>query len=105
MRTGRRARCRRASPKTGAWVENEVLGEETFIRPWMVDISDDHYELDLSNARERLDWTPQHRLRTALPRIVEGLKADPSAWYAENKLNAARVAGSNFDEADEAEPR
>ena len=90
--------------KTGAWVENEVLGEETFIRPWMVDISDDHYELDLSNARERLDWTPQHRLRTALPRIVEGLKADPSAWYAENKLNAARVAGSNFDEADEAEP-
>jgi nucleoside-diphosphate-sugar epimerase/uncharacterized membrane protein len=91
--------------KTGAWVENEVLGEEAFIRPWMVDISDDHYELDVSNAREKLDWSPKHTLRAALPKIIEGLKADPPAWYRENKLNAARIAGSNFDDAEEAKPR
>ena len=90
--------------KAGAWVENEVLGEEAFIRQWMVDISDDHYELDLSNARENLDWTPRHKLRTTLPKIVEDLKTDPTAWYEENELNAARVAGSNFDEADNSEP-
>ena len=29
--------------KAGAWVETDVLGEEPFIRPWMVDIANDHY--------------------------------------------------------------
>lgn len=86
--------------KTGAWVENEVFDEEGFIRPWMVDISDDHYELDLSNARDRLEWTPQHSLRSSLPLIVEKLKADPFAWYRENGLNAARVAGEKVEHLD-----
>lgn len=85
--------------KAGAWVEDEILGEDAFIRPWMVDISDDHYELDLSNARQHLDWTPSHSLRSSLPRMVEELKADPFAWYEENGLNAARVAGEKVDQA------
>lgn len=91
--------------KAGAWVETEILDEDSFIRPWMVDISDDHYELDLANAREHLDWTPRHSLRKALPRIVEGLKADPFAWYRKNGLNAARVAGSKVAAAHDALPQ
>jgi nucleoside-diphosphate-sugar epimerase/uncharacterized membrane protein len=82
----------KAAAKAGAWVEAEVLGEDEFIRPWMVDSSDDHYELDLTRARECLEWKPRHSLRKALPKIVEGLKADPYAWYRANKLNAARIA-------------
>lgn len=35
----------------GAWIEDEVLDEDPFIRPWMVEVSDDHYELDISRAR------------------------------------------------------
>ena len=89
--------------KTGAWVENEIFDEEAFIRPWMVDISDDHYELDLTNAREHLDWTPQHSLRASLPRIVEKLKADPFGWYRENGLNEARVAGEKVARAAQAD--
>lgn len=40
--------------KTGAWVEGEVLQEEPFIKPWMVDFADDHCELDISRARTLL---------------------------------------------------
>lgn len=90
----------KAVARAGAWVENEILDEGAFIRPWMVDISDDHYELDFANAREKLDWAPRHRLRDALPRIVRNLQDDPFGWYKENGLNAARVAGSKVLVAD-----
>jgi hypothetical protein len=79
--------------KAGAWVETDVLGEEPFIRPWMVDIANDHYAIDTTRARKLLDWKPQHSLRTTLPKIIDALKADPAAWYRANKLNFAKVAG------------
>ena len=77
--------------KAGAWVETEVLGEEPFIRPWMVDIANDHYALDITKAR-LLDWNPQHSLRATLPKMIAALKADPTSWYRANKLDFAAVA-------------
>ena len=67
----------KALAKTGAWLEDEVLGEEPFIRPWMVDIADDHYALDISRARTLLGWEPKRSLRETLPKMVAALKADP----------------------------
>ena len=79
--------------KSGAWVQQEVVGDERFIRPWMVDIADDHYALDINRARRLLDWEPKHALRRTLPRMVEALKTDPASWYRANRLDAAKVAG------------
>jgi len=73
--------------KTGAWLQDQLpAGEEPFIKPWMIDLADDHYELDISRARAVLGWKPRRALRAALPRIVAALKADPLGWYEENKL-------------------
>ncbi|HEY3077744.1 MAG TPA: vitamin K epoxide reductase family protein [Burkholderiales bacterium] len=83
----------KALAKTGAWVENAVLQEEPFIKPWMVDSADDHYALDIARAGELLGWEPKHSLRDALPVMLSALKRDPEAWYRANKLDAARVAG------------
>ena len=97
--------------KLGAWIENRVFGENAFIRAWMVDISSDHYELDLTAAKEHLGWTPRHSLRDDIPRIVENLKNDPFDWYRSNGLNAARVSAAKVEkaaaeeEADEAPPQ
>ena len=85
--------------KTGAWLENEVLGEEPFIKPWMVDFADDHYELDVSRARTLLGWEPNHSLKDSLPRITAALKSDPADWYRANKLNAANVAADRVSRA------
>lgn len=82
----------KAAAKAGAWVQNDLLDEELFIRAWMVDIAEDHYEVDISRARDLLDWKPKHALLDTLPKIVSGLKEDPVAWYRDNKLNASRVA-------------
>lgn len=89
----------KAAAKAGVWAETAVFDEDTFIRPWMVDISDDHYELDLTAARTHLGWSPRHSLRKTLPGIVAGLKADPFAWYRANGLNAARVADDKVEVA------
>jgi nucleoside-diphosphate-sugar epimerase/uncharacterized membrane protein len=85
-------RIAKAVAKSGAWLQDEVLEEDVFIKPWMVDSSDDHYELDIAHARELLGWEPRHSLRATLPTIVEALKSDPVGWYRANKLNAAAVA-------------
>lgn len=79
--------------KAGAWLEDEVLDEDPFIKPWMVDYADDHYELDIGRARKLLGWEPKHSLRRTLPTIIGSLKADPGRWYRDNKLNDALVAG------------
>jgi nucleoside-diphosphate-sugar epimerase len=81
--------------RTGAWLEERSepivpdpidRGEKPFIRPFMVDMADDHYALDISRARELLDWQPRRSLRATLPKIVQALKDDPIAWYRDNGI-------------------
>lgn len=78
--------------KAGVWLQEEVLGEDNFIKPWMVEASNDHYILDIARARSLLEWQPRHSLRETLPKMVAALKRDPTGWYKENKLNPALVA-------------
>lgn len=80
----------KALAKTGAWLEEVALpkDEEPFIKPWMIDLADDHYELDTSRAATLLGWQPQHRLLTTLPEMIYSLKSNPVRWYKINKLDA-----------------
>lgn len=71
--------------KAGAWVR-DLVGDP-FIKPWMIDRADDHYELDISRAKKILDWEPKHRLLDVLPKMIENLKEDPEGWYERNNLN------------------
>jgi nucleoside-diphosphate-sugar epimerase len=79
--------------KTGAWLEEVALpkDKEPFIKPWMIDRADDHYELDISRAHTMLGWQPQHRLIDTLPEMVRRLKNDPAAWYRTNKIHLSDV--------------
>jgi nucleoside-diphosphate-sugar epimerase len=81
----------------GAWAQEKLEpvipdaideGEPPFVKPFMVWMADDHYALDVTRAREQLGWTPKHRLKDELPKLVASLKADPAAWYKRNKIPA-----------------
>ena len=72
--------------KVGAWLQEEVLGQDTFIKPWMIDRANDHYALDISRARTLLGWEPRHTLRQTIPKMVAALNADPFGWYREHGL-------------------
>lgn len=78
--------------KVGAWLQNEVLGDEQFVQQWMIDEASSHYIVTNDRARRLIGWEPKRSLRETLPKIVEALKADPQKWYKANKLNPAVVA-------------
>lgn len=78
----------KAVAKAGAWLEDQVPGEEPFIKPWMIDLADDHYALDIGRAGAILGWAPKRSLRETLPRMVSALKADPVQFYKTNELEA-----------------
>ncbi len=72
--------------KAGAWIKDQLPGNESFIKPWMVDRADEHYPVVIRRARERLRWTPTHRLSHSLKDMANALKDHPQAWYESNHL-------------------
>lgn len=77
--------------KVGAWGQEHLpLMKPSFIKPWMIDRADDHYELDITRAKKVLGWQPKYRVDKVIPRWIEELKRDPVMWYDENKLRAPR---------------
>ena len=50
----------KALAKVGATILDLIPGAEDFIKPWMIDLADDHYELDITRARTvlvRYHWS------------------------------------------------
>jgi nucleoside-diphosphate-sugar epimerase len=79
--------------KAGAWAKSKIAGDtQGFIKPWMIDLADDHYPVSIQRANRKLHWEPKHRLRDTLPKIIEHLRNDPKKWFAINKLQAPKDA-------------
>ncbi len=73
--------------KLGAWVECHLpFIPAPFIKPWMIDIADDHYELDISKAKKTLGWEPHQSIDKSLVKMIDALKANPVQWYKDNGL-------------------
>ena len=78
----------KSSAKAGTWLDEQLIfGAQPYIKPWLIDSADDHYELDISLARTLLDWEPHHSLRETVPKMVTALVSDPPGWYRANKLD------------------
>lgn len=96
----------------GAWLETKSeplvpdaldYGEKPFIRPFMVEMASDHYELDVSRARNLLGWRPQHDIRDTLPGMIDALKSDPLGWYEANGLTVPHWLSASAERTDDAE--
>ncbi|HNP37882.1 MAG TPA: NAD-dependent epimerase/dehydratase family protein [Woeseiaceae bacterium] len=72
--------------KLGAWLQNLMPGQDPFIKPWMIDRANDHYALDITRAKQLLNWRPRRTLRETLPKMVAALQDDPVGWYREHGL-------------------
>ena len=79
--------------KSGVWLEEQAepivpdtidQGKKPFIKPFMIDLASDHYDIDISRARKLLDWQPKHRIYDGLKNLIASLKKDPVAWYKRN---------------------
>lgn len=77
--------------KIGAWLQWKLPGmPETFIRPWMIDLADNNWTLDISRAKKYLGWTPKHFVGDVLPTMIKKLKQDPIKFYKMNLLKAPK---------------
>lgn len=73
--------------KLGSWIQcHTPFIPKPFVKPWMIDLADDHYELDISKAKKTLGWEPKRSLEKTLPKMIAALKDDPQAWYKKNQL-------------------
>ena len=82
--------------KFAAWMQNRLpFMKKTFIKPWMIDLADENYTLDISRIKKALSWTPKRSLRKTLPIMAKALTTDPKCWYKENDLEMQAVNGSS----------
>ncbi|MCC9642011.1 NAD(P)-dependent oxidoreductase [Rhodopirellula sp. JC740] len=72
--------------KVGAAATDMVQGGSAFIKPFMVDMADDHYALDISRAQSLLEWTPRHHLADEVATMTGLIKSDPQTFYRKNGL-------------------
>ncbi len=73
--------------KLGAFLQCHIpFKDKPFIRPWMIALADDHYELDITKAKKLLGWAPKRSIELTLPKMIDELKRDPAAWYKANQL-------------------
>lgn len=77
--------------RVGAWIKDRMSEEVEFIQPWMIDLADAHYPIDISKAKQKLDWSPLIHLKDKLPQFIDQLKNDPEKWYRLNKLDPHKI--------------
>lgn len=89
-------------PKCLAWfgifMQVYILRMKLFIRPWMVWIADQNFELDISLAEKLLNWKPKKRLRNELIAMIDRLKKNPRKFYKENGLNTKYLDKRNIND-------
>lgn len=71
--------------KIGAWFLTLLPGPK-FIQPWMIDLADENYNLNVDKAKKLLSWEPKHTLDKDLPVMLNKMIKDPLAWYRKNGL-------------------
>ena len=75
--------------KAGAWVLDHVPGQESFIKPWMIDRANDHYALDITRARTLLGWEPKRSLRETLPKDGRGAEGRSARLVPRERAGAS----------------
>ena len=70
--------------KIGAFLQN-ITGQ-SYIKPWMIDLADIHYDIDISLASEKLGWSPKRFIKDSAPHMIAALKKDPIVWYKHHQL-------------------
>ncbi|MFI4875852.1 MAG: NAD-dependent epimerase/dehydratase family protein, partial [Blastopirellula sp. JB062] len=74
--------------KAGAWAKDQWAAEDDapFIKPWMIDLADQNYPIDISRAEKMLRWRPRRQLRDTLPQMIDFLHESPKRFYEINQL-------------------
>jgi hypothetical protein len=71
----------------GAWGLCHIpFMQKPFIRPWMIPLADENYDLNISKAKTIFDWEPKYKLEDCLDQFCKDLQKNPVQWYKINGL-------------------
>ncbi len=65
--------------------------DKPFIRPWMIPLADENYELNISKAKKTFKWEPTHKLEDSLFLMCKDLQKNPISWYRKNNLKIPKA--------------
>lgn len=72
--------------KMGAYLKGLIKSDKkSFIQPWMIDLADDHYDVDIAKAKKILGWEPDQTLKNSLPKMIQKLKENPQKWIKQHE--------------------
>lgn len=61
-----------------------LMGKRRFVRPWMIDFADEHFEFDIRYSQQELGWQPHRQIQADLPRMLKKLKEEPEIYFEKN---------------------
>jgi nucleoside-diphosphate-sugar epimerase len=73
--------------------------EQQTVKPWMIELANEHYPIEISKARHQLGWEPQRRLKNTLPSIIDSLQEDPLRWCRVNDVEPSTQPVSLSDDS------
>ncbi|MFZ4673475.1 MAG: NAD-dependent epimerase/dehydratase family protein [Chlamydiia bacterium] len=76
----------------------------SFVKPFMIDISDLHYDVDTGRAKTLLDWRTEHNLEDKLEGMIEWAVNNKKEFYHENGLVAPKKLQKKWDSHVEKKP-
>jgi nucleoside-diphosphate-sugar epimerase len=70
-----------------------LVGQESFERPWMIKYIDRQLVVDSGRTRARLGWEPRERLEILrrMPFLIENRRMDPLEWNRRNRAAMKQV--------------
>ncbi len=73
--------------RLGAWWLDHLATlrhQQRFLKPWMIDFAGEHFEFDLTETEQMLNWAPRGWLHDALPEILSRARHERATWTAKN---------------------
>ena len=62
-----------------------LIEKNGFLKPWMIQYADEHYEMDVSKAKQLIGWKPFRSLKSCLPSMLEIARDRPQDWLRANE--------------------
>ncbi|PWJ41946.1 NAD-dependent epimerase/dehydratase family protein [Sediminitomix flava] len=64
---------------------SSLLNKRRFVQAWMIELSDEHYEFDISKVRNELGWQPERNIKEELPKLLQAAKDNYETWKTINE--------------------
>lgn len=64
----------------------KLISQRHFIKHWMIPFTGEHFEFDISETKQAIQWQPKKRIQDKIDLILQNAKENPVKWYELNRM-------------------